>query len=190
MRLKLVAPPDTEPITLSEAKEHLRVIQDNEDSYIESLIAAAREYCEGFQNRAYYTQTWKIIIDEIILDEVIQIPKPPLQSLDDAIIIDEEDTEYDVTDYTLDDTSEHARLIIHDYPDMDANLRELAGLQIEFTAGHDSTDDISEKVKAAMKLLISHWYHNREAVNTTGSVPHHMKLAVDSLLSLDRVVPV
>lgn len=42
-----------EPITLSEAKAHLRITYSDEDSYIETLITAARQYAENYQNRVY-----------------------------------------------------------------------------------------------------------------------------------------
>lgn len=41
----------TEPLTLAEAKAHLRVEFDDDDGYIGALISAAREYTEAFQNR-------------------------------------------------------------------------------------------------------------------------------------------
>lgn len=43
----------TEPITLSEAKQHLRVLFDDDDTYIASLITAAIQYAENYQNRVY-----------------------------------------------------------------------------------------------------------------------------------------
>ena len=44
----------TEPIiTLSDAKQHLRVLYDDEDAYITSLITASIQYAENFQNRVY-----------------------------------------------------------------------------------------------------------------------------------------
>ena len=43
----------TDPITLAEAKNHLRVMHDDEDAYIETLITAARQYAENYQNRVY-----------------------------------------------------------------------------------------------------------------------------------------
>ena len=39
-----------EPLTLKEAKAHLRVEFDDDDLLIESLIVAAREWAEGFLN--------------------------------------------------------------------------------------------------------------------------------------------
>ena len=41
----------TEPVTLAEAKLHLRVEHSDEDAYIGGLISAAREYAESFTNR-------------------------------------------------------------------------------------------------------------------------------------------
>lgn len=47
----------TEPISLAEAKAHLRVVFDDDNDYIENLITAARQYAEGYQNRVYMTYT-------------------------------------------------------------------------------------------------------------------------------------
>lgn len=44
-----------EPISLSLAKEHLRVVTDDEDELIKLYIAAAREYAEKYQNRVFVT---------------------------------------------------------------------------------------------------------------------------------------
>jgi hypothetical protein len=59
----------TEPISLAEAKKHLRVEFDDDNDLIQGLIVAAREYAEGFLNRVFVAadaedppvvkQTWK-----------------------------------------------------------------------------------------------------------------------------------
>src|SRR5260370_28067499 len=55
--LVVVTPPAVEPITLDEAKLHLRVTGTDDDAYITGLITAARQYIEKEQNRAFITQT-------------------------------------------------------------------------------------------------------------------------------------
>lgn len=43
------------PITIAEAKAHLRVTHDTEDAYISALILAAIQAVEEYQNRVYYS---------------------------------------------------------------------------------------------------------------------------------------
>ena len=47
MALVLVTPPATQPVSLTEAKLHLRVSDTTEDTLITALIAAARERAEA-----------------------------------------------------------------------------------------------------------------------------------------------
>ena len=79
MALKLSAAPALEPLSLKEVKLHLRVDSDEEDTLIQSLIAAARMDCEKFQNRAYITQTWELWMDSWPDKDFIELPLPPLQ---------------------------------------------------------------------------------------------------------------
>ena len=59
MGLKLVEAPQMEPVSLEEAKAHLRMESTNaEDAYIGALISAARERVELFLRRALITQTY------------------------------------------------------------------------------------------------------------------------------------
>lgn len=50
-----------------------------EDDLIESLITAARQDCEAFQNRAYISQTWELWMDSFPEEDPFEIPLPPLQ---------------------------------------------------------------------------------------------------------------
>jgi peptide/nickel transport system permease protein len=54
---KTTTAPASEPITLTEAKAHLRVDFDDDDTLITAMIAAARGYVEEHCNRALLTQT-------------------------------------------------------------------------------------------------------------------------------------
>lgn len=63
MATKRVTPPAIEPVTLDEAKAHLRVDINAEDSLITRLISDAREWVERFLRRSLITQTWALYLD-------------------------------------------------------------------------------------------------------------------------------
>lgn len=54
----------TEPVTTTEAKAFLRVDSDEEDTFIDALITAARQRVEDYTGRALISQTWKLVQDE------------------------------------------------------------------------------------------------------------------------------
>jgi uncharacterized phiE125 gp8 family phage protein len=55
--------PAAEPLTLAEAKDFLRVTQDDDDSVVAALIASARILVEAQTRRALMTQQWRIVRD-------------------------------------------------------------------------------------------------------------------------------
>lgn len=188
MGLKLITPPQSEPIALDEAKEYLR-IDDSEDTYVTSLIIGAREYCENFQNRAYINQQWELTLDDFETYEII-IPKPPLQSIDSIKYKDCAGIERVMqgTDYITDTDSYIGRImppygrpwpIFVPYP---ANA-----VRVRFTCGYGDAPKVPQRVKQAMLLLISHWYENRLPAS---KVAGEMDFAVTALLSQDRIIPV
>lgn len=74
-------PPAYEPLTLAEAKTHLRVVGSNDNGYIESLIVAAREELEAQTRLALITQTWIMKLNEWPASEVIHLTPAPLISV-------------------------------------------------------------------------------------------------------------
>ena len=56
--------PTAEPVSLAEAKLHLRVDINDDDSLIAALISAARLHAETITRRAIPAQTWKLVLDE------------------------------------------------------------------------------------------------------------------------------
>lgn len=63
MALKLTTAPAVEPVTLSEAKAHLRLDISDDDALITTLITAARVHAENVCRRAFVTQKWDLYLD-------------------------------------------------------------------------------------------------------------------------------
>jgi uncharacterized phiE125 gp8 family phage protein len=192
MNLKLITAPTLEPVTLEEAKSHRRIESSDEDVLIVGFIEAAREWCEGYQNRAFITQTWELALDCFPPEDRIRIPKPPLQSVESIKYYDTDETEhtFSADSYHVDTYSEPGRVVLkygETWPS--DTLRTANGVIIQFTAGYsDTAATVPEKVKQAIKVLVGHLYENREAtdIKELKEVP----FAVCSLLGLERIWPV
>lgn len=60
----ILTQPAVEPVTLAEAKAHLRVDITDDDLLISSMIIAARQAAEAICRRALCTQTIKMVLDQ------------------------------------------------------------------------------------------------------------------------------
>lgn len=63
MHLEPVTPPAVEPVSLAEAKAHLRVDISDDDTLISGLIVTARQQVETRLRRAIITQAWDLSLD-------------------------------------------------------------------------------------------------------------------------------
>ncbi len=160
-----------------------------EDDLITALIKASRRYCEGYQNRAYITQTWELWLDGFPNTNYIDIPLPPLQSLT-INYYDVDDTEalFASSNYFVDTKTEPGRVVLSDgevWPS--TTLRPANGVKIEFIAGYGAAgSDVPEDVKQAMLLALGNWYENRED-NIVGTNVVALPRAVDALLYTNKV---
>jgi uncharacterized phiE125 gp8 family phage protein len=193
MALTLVTAPIVEPISLEEAKAHLRVDHTDDDAMIEIYIRAAREYVEGpygFLGRALVTQTWRLTLDEFP-DNEIKIPLPPLQSITNLYYDDPDGNEQIVspTDYFVDTASEPGWIIPIASADWPTPIDAINSVRIDFVAGYapdtgqspiDYTANIPFNIKAALLLTMANLYEHREENATTSfsSLP----MGVDMLL--------
>jgi uncharacterized phiE125 gp8 family phage protein len=183
MANKLVTPPTTEPVTLTEIKEYLRVDGNDFDNVLNSLIIAAREYCEVFQNRSFVTQTWEMILDGFP-KMPLELPRPPLQSVVSITYKDKDGIEstIDPADYIVDQYSEPGRVMFasgKSWPAVD--LQPINGVKIRFTSGYGDSGSVPEAVKQAIKIYVAHRYENPDA----DEVP----TVVQILLWPNRMVP-
>ena len=192
MGLRLIAPPTAEPISLSEAKAHLRVDSDAEDSLINSLILSARQTAESYQSRALITQTWELTLDEFPRCP-FELPLPPLQSVDEISYTDSTGATHIVNplDYIVDAFAFRGR-VTHAYGKSwpSVILQPINGVKVTFTAGYgDTAADVPQMTRQAMLLLIGQWYENRSNISEqTNLIMRELPHAVTALLRADQVI--
>ena len=194
MNISLVTAPAAEPVDLDEAKLHLRVDINDDDTLIESLILLARRMSEGISNHRFVTQTWDIFMDAFPGSDTIHLPKSlsPLSSVTHIKYTDEDDNEstFASSNYVVDTYSDPGRIKL----DRDSNwpsdtLTELNGVVVRVVVGYGDPADIPQEYKQAIMLMVGHWYENREQV-TVGEVAREIPMGVEALLMLDRNIPV
>jgi uncharacterized phiE125 gp8 family phage protein len=84
-----VTAPTVEPLTIADAKTHLRFVETVEDALIVAQIRAARSEAETYTARALLSQTWKASYDAFPSDAgPIVLPKPPLISVTSVQYVD------------------------------------------------------------------------------------------------------
>lgn len=185
--IKVITPSAAEPVLLADVKPQLRIEADDTsyDDILTPLITAAREWCEGYQNRTYITQTLELALDCWPHCDYIDLPRPPLQSFTSFVFTDNGGnvTIWDPSNYIVDDFAFVARVVKARYVYWPLIvLPSVNGIKVRYVAGYgDSGDDVPVKIKQAIILLVSHWYEN----GMCDPPP-----AVYALLSQDRVVPI
>lgn len=189
MALILIEAPEVEPVTLAEAKLHLRVDNSTDDVLIEALITAARQFLETMARPqlAMITQTWQYIADKWPSSVGLELRPYPLQSVDEISYTDEAGTEatFASSNYLVDTVSEPGRLRLRSsasWPSV--TLQELNGLVVEFTAGFgDDGSAVPAPLRQALLLLVAHWYENREIALTTGATASEIPFTVRALMA-------
>lgn len=106
MHLSLISGPSSEPISLAEAKLHLKAETTDDDALIGTIIAAARELAEQRTDRALVDQRWERVLD--VFPDAIQLARPPLVSVESLKYVDVNGVQQTIasTDYAVDDVSE------------------------------------------------------------------------------------
>jgi uncharacterized phiE125 gp8 family phage protein len=160
MSLQLNTPPAEEPVSLDEAKAHLRVDSTDDDALIASLIAAARTRAEWHTGRALVTQGWTLWLDRDVAGPGAALPLPPLQSVASVTLYAAggDGTVLGTGDYFVDAASQPGRVC---FVVPLANLRPLNSVAIAYIAGYGGADAVPQPIKAAILMMVAALYSHR-----------------------------
>lgn len=181
MSLTLTTAPAQEPITLVEAKAHLRQEASDDDTLITSLITAARVHVEEYVGRALITQQWELGLDAFPTD--IEMPLPRLQSVESVKYLDADGNlqTLDSAKYRVDIASEPGG-ITPAYGESWPGTRAVTGaVTVAFTAGYGAAVGVPEPIKSAMKLHIEKHYDGEQRMG------NYLDEAILALLASYRI---
>lgn len=159
--LRLIVAPTETPVTLAEAKTHLRITDDAEDAIVALYLAAAVANIDGKLGRlgrALVTQTWELVCDRLPYG-AIELPLGPLQSVVSIKYRDASGDEQTLPPsyYAVDTASDPGRVSpIGNWP---ATTGEVV---IRYVAGYGGLASVPAAIKAAILLMVGDLYENRE----------------------------
>jgi len=181
----LVTAPTIEPVTVQEVKDHSNIFIDSDDTLIETYITSARIHVENMTNRALITQTWDLFLDEFC--SVITIPKAPLQSVSSISYLDTAGASQTLSSatYTVDTDSIPGRVYLAYQKNWPSIRGDRNGITIRFVAGYGGRSAVPEVIKHAMKMLVAHWYENREY--SMSMALNEVPMGVRSILNNERI---
>ena len=187
MGLTLVTGPAVEPVSLAEAKAHLRVDDDDSNDLIVALIGAARQHVESFTRRKLITQTWDYQIDQFPSDAIV-VPLAPVASVTSITYLDTAGATqtWSSSNYRTDLPSgpwaQRPRIEPGYGLSYPLTYGVMNAVAVRCVVGYGSTaSTVPAAIRAAMKILIGHWFEHREPV-VTGTIVAQMPMSVNALL--------
>ena len=159
-----ITAPAIEPVSLAEAKQHLRVDDTDSDALIGELITAARQYLEQASDTRLISQTWRQFEDAWPVSNCLNLKIHPVQSVLSVTAYDNEGVArpVDSSEYEVDLVSRPARILAAGGI---AASRAMNGIEVDIVAGYGDTPlDVPDTLKRAILMLVAHWYEFRGAV--------------------------
>ena len=184
----LIDPPAIEPVTLAEAKAHLRLTGTDDDDYVAAMITAARIQVETATRRVLIEQTWRIFRDDWPADGTIDIAVAPVVSVAAVTVYDAEGepTVLAPTTWRLDAASSPARLQLVGATPIPG--RTMNGVEIDVVAGYGASGlSVPQPLRLAIMTLVARWYEDREGL-AYGIVPSRVAGAFEALVAPFRVM--
>ncbi len=189
MALVLTSAPLIEPVSLDEAKAHLRIDGNAEDILVSSLILTSRLHIEAALDLALIDQAWTLQLDRWPRTSDVEIPLSPLQSVNGVGVRNAagELVPVPATSYLTDMASRPPRIVFNGAVRPDPGVAA-AGIEIAFSAGFGSTAaSVPAPLRHAVLMLVSHWYEHRDAAET-GSLQTRIPDVISDLIAPFRKI--
>lgn len=200
--LRVVSAADEEPITLTEARKHLRIPtygsppSSDEDIWLKPMIGAAREYCEHLLGASIGQQTLEISLTAFPTS-ALALPFGPVNSIVSITYLDSDNEEQtvDADDYLVNTFVDPHALTLAYGATWPTALDFANSVKIRYTVGYALPGDspqtpnpLPKAIRAAMLLVLGHLYENRESTIAEPSITmQEVPMGVVALLERYRV---
>ena len=166
MPLKRTVEPVNLPVSMEEIREHTNVTDHDDDPRLLEYLRSATTHIEILARKQFITQTWRVTGNNWP-GSIIELPKRPLLSVTTVKYYDNSDTQQTVDSslYTVDTDATPGRIVLNFGETWPSNRGHVNDIEVIFVCGFGaSAASVPATYKHAIKLMVSHWNENREAV--------------------------
>ncbi len=189
MTARLYTAPAVEPISLTEAKAHLRIEHDLDNAFINTIVKAAREYAEMICWRGFVTQTWEVVNESFPAgNDAILLPKGTLASVTSVKYLEDVagvETTLATTEYLVDLTSAPPRVRLAFDKSWPNTRVQYNAVVVRYVIGC-AQSEVPAPIKAAIMLLASQMYEYR-VPEVLGTIIAKVSFSFDNLLAPYRL---
>lgn len=179
-------------VLLGDARQWLKLENSDEDGLIMPLIGAARRLVEAQSKQVLLASGWRLTLDcfpfatrspDDLEEGLIRLPFGPVSAVTAIGYRDSAGVAQVMApaDYLVDLSRTPSRIAPAYGKAWPATRAQIAAVTVDFTAGYASAAAVPEDLKLAMKLLVAHWFENREAV-VVGTINGALQIAFDALI--------
>lgn len=202
MAVTIITPPAVEPVSLTEMKAHLNIIDSNDDDLISGAIVAARQVVEAHLGQSLVATEFDLFLDRFPAVATLasrrnsfgftdpaanfQLPGSPVLSVESVNYLDPvsaAEVVLDPTLYTVDVASNPAR-IAPGPAGWPVTASTINAVRVRYVAGYGAdAAGVPDALKHAVKLTAASFYENREGVVVGMSVamlPYGVASILDS----------
>ena len=152
-------------LTTAEAKTHLKVDTDADDTYIDNLVSAATESAQIFTNRYFinttitqYGDTWS---------DMATLFKSQVNTITHIKYYDSDNSEQTLATsvYLSDIIHQPARIALkpnQSFPDL---ADRISAIECQYIVGYGGVaSKVPQGIREAVLLIVGNWYENRQEV--------------------------
>lgn len=179
MVLMHIGTPAVPPVPLADAKAHLRVTHDGEDTLIAELIDAAARFIADDTGIALIDQVWRLSLSDMPTAPVA-LPRHPVAAIVAVTAYDQggDPAVLEGSAYRL-DTMRRPATLTFEPGSLSASM---TGIEIDFRAGFGPAGpDVPDTLRRAILTLVAHWYEFRGSYGP-GDQPVSVPVAFSRLM--------
>jgi uncharacterized phiE125 gp8 family phage protein len=165
MALRKITDATVEPITLAEAKAHMRIVSSADDTFITLLITTARTMCEERLKRSLLPTTWEMNIDAFPEAGYFILRRPRVISITSLKYIDTAGVLQTMSGslYTLDDRKEPGYLVPAYNTSWPSTRAVPNAVTVTYVSGYADAAAVPTPIKQWLKVYVAEMYEQREA---------------------------